>query len=82
MRPTPIRLPRSRWRQGQALRLQDSACGIRPGSFVFLKQDRDTFQVRRLADDGAGDLCATDESHDLPLAAAANFLPAMSISRI
>jgi hypothetical protein len=82
MRGTPLKLPRSRWRKGQVLRLQDQVCGIRTGSFVFLGQVGDTFTVRRLIEDESGTLCETDESHDLSLDHAAHFIPAMSIGRI
>jgi len=81
MRPTRLRLPR-RWRKGQVLRLPDPVPGIRPGSFVFLGQAGDTFTVRRLTEDESGDLCETDESHDLSVQHADKFVPAMSIGRI
>ena len=68
--PTPGRLPHY------------FVCPLsRPGSFVFLGHAGDTFTVRRLIEDGAGDLCATDESHDLSTEHADNFVPAMSIGR-
>ena len=79
MRGSPLKFPRIRWRKGQVLRLSAPVCGIRPGSFVFLGQTGDTFTVRRLIEDGAGDLCATDESHDLSIEHADYFVPAMSI---
>ena len=74
-------MPRCRWRKGQVLRLPDPVCGIRAGSFVFLGQEGETFTVRRLIEDESGDLCETDELHDIPIDHAAHFTPAMSIAR-
>ena len=61
MRCTPLQFPRSRWRKGQVLRLPAPVSGIRCGTFILLGQDGQNFTVRRLEEDGAGDLCETDE---------------------
>ena len=49
---------------------------------AFLGQDGIKFTVCRLGEDDSGDLCETDEVHDIHIDFAESFIPAMSMGRI
>lgn len=79
MKPKP-RIPLALWKQGQVLRLKEPLSGIREGWFVFQGLSGVTFTIRRLGEDSAGNLCATEEVHQVHMDFADSFTPAMSIS--
>ena len=59
------RIPLSQLRPGQVLRLDEPVDEIREGWFVYLGRDTGNFRVCRLGEDEEGELCETDEVHQV-----------------
>ena len=72
----------SNWKRGQVLRLKDPLDGIREGWFAFIERDVAAFRVCRLGENHAGDLCTTDETHDVHVDFEYCFMPEMNIMPI
>lgn len=82
MSRTSQRIPLGRWQRGQVLQLREPICCVREGWFVFLEHNGVKFKVCRLGENDSGDLCQTDETHEVHVDFAENFMPARGVGRI
>ncbi|MFC1451930.1 hypothetical protein ACFLSJ_01135 [Verrucomicrobiota bacterium] len=74
------RIPFSRWRRAQVLRLREPLDGVREGWFAFLERGSSSFTVCRLGEDEEGELRGTDETHEVHVDFAECFKPTLRIS--